>query len=78
LVRPIDDESDLKKLNQISKQKLKQEFRDELDTLKVKIFKDSLSKKIRGKKFNGPSLALLIEQWIDAINKGSVPNISTM
>jgi hypothetical protein len=68
----------LKKLNQISKQKLKQEFRDELDALKVKIFKDSFTKKIRGKKFNGPSLALLIEQWIDAINKGAVPNISTM
>ncbi len=78
LVRPTDNESDLKKLNQIPKQKLKEEFIAELDALKTKIFRESYSKKIRGKKCNGASLALLIEEWVDAINKGTVPNISTM
>ncbi len=78
LVRPTDNESDLKKLNQISKDKLKREYTSELYLLKQKIFKDSFSKKLKGKKFNGPSLALLIDEWVDSINKGFVPNISTM
>ena len=63
---------------QISKEKFRQEFIAENKKLKEKIFKESYSKKIKGKKFNGSSLAVLIEDWVDSINKGILPNISTM
>jgi hypothetical protein len=57
---------------------LKSEFRDEFQVLRNKIFKDSFCKKIKGKKSNGFSLAVFLEEWVNAINEGGIPNISTM
>jgi hypothetical protein len=46
--------------------------------LKNKILKDINTKRIKGKKLNGLSLAILIEEWVKVINKGGVPNINTL
>jgi len=44
--------------------------------LKDKIFKDSNPKRFNGKKLNGPTLANLIIEFVEVINKGGIPNIN--
>ena len=78
LVSPVDEESMLKNLNTNSPDELKQDFQEEFTILKNKIFKELSSKRIKGKKFNGCSLANFIEEWVNDINKGSQPNISNI
>lgn len=76
LVRPVDKESDLKKLNSIPFQSLKPDFKIEFKKLKDKIYKEALPKKYNGKRLNGPALALLIEEFVKTINSGKIPNIN--
>lgn len=76
LVRPVDNESDLKKLNSIPFNKLKPDFKIEFKKLKDKIYKEALPKKYNGKKLNGPGLACLIEEFVKTINSGKIPNIN--
>ena len=76
LIRPVDSEDDLKKLNMIPYNNLKPEFKMEFKILKDKIFKEALPKKLNGKKLTGPSLATLIEEFVKVINSGKIPNIN--
>jgi len=76
LIRPVDDESDLKRLNDIPFNNLKPQFKIEFKKLKDKIYKEALPKKYNGKKLNGPSLARLIEEFVNVINSGKIPNIN--
>ena len=76
LVRPVDSEDDLKKLNSIPYSNLKPEFKMEFKILKDKIFKEALPKKLNGKKMTGPALATLIEEFVKVINSGKIPNIN--
>ena len=48
----------------------------EFKKLKDKIYKEALPKKYNGKKLNGPSLARLIEEFVNVINSGKIPNIN--
>ena len=77
LVRPVEAESDLQKLNDIPFDKLKLNFKLEFKTLKDKIFKETLPKKFNGKKLNGPTLAYLIVEFVNTINSGNIPNINS-
>ena len=76
LVRPVDSEDDLKRLNNIPYNNLKPEFKMEFKKLKDKIFKEALPKKLNGKKLTGPALATLIEEFVKIINSGKIPNIN--
>ena len=76
LVRPVDNENDLKNLTNIPYNSLKPEFKMEFKKLKDKIFKEALPKKLNGKKLTGPALATLIEEFIKVINSGKIPNIN--
>ena len=76
LIRPVDSEDDLKKLNMIPYNNLKPEFKMEFKILKDKIFKEALPKKLNGKKLTGPALATLIEEFVKVINSGKIPNIN--
>ena len=76
LVRPVDSETDLKRLNNIPYNNLKPEFKMEFKKLKDKIFKEALPKKLNGKKLTGPALATLIEEFVKVINSGKIPNIN--
>ena len=76
LIRPVDSEEDLKRLNKIPYNDLKPEFKMEFKTLKDKIFKEALPKKLNGKKLTGPALATLIEEFVKVINSGKIPNIN--
>jgi hypothetical protein len=76
LIRPVDSEADLKRLNSIPYNNLKPEFKMEFKKLKDKIFKEALPKKLNGKKLTGPALATLIEVFVKVINSGKIPNIN--
>ena len=76
LIRPVDNESDLKRLNEIPFNNLKPGFKLEFKKLKDKIYKEALPKKYNGKKLTGPSLARLIEEFVNVINSGKIPNIN--
>ena len=76
LIRPVDSEDDLKKLNMIPYNNLKPEIKMEFKILKDKIFKEALPKKLNGKKLTGPALATLIEEFVKVINSGKIPNIN--
>lgn len=76
LVRPVESEDDLKRLNKIPFDKLKPTFKWEYTQLKEKIFKETVPKKFNGKKMDGPTLANLIVEFVDCINSGNIPNIN--
>ena len=76
LIRPVDSEADLKRLNNIPYNNLKADFKMEFKKLKDKIFKEALPKKLNGKKLTGPALATLIEEFVKVINSGKIPNIN--
>ena len=77
LSRPIDEEIKLQKLNTISFDKLKSNFREEFLSLKHKVYQDSKPKRVNGRNINGPKLVELLISFVNSINKGIVPNINT-
>ena len=77
LPRPVDQEEDLHKLDEIPFDKLKPNFRSEFLNLKNKVYEDSRIKKIGNKKINGPILVGLLTQFINSLNSKTIPNINT-
>ena len=77
LVRPTENESDLQNLIQLPDDKLRKEFVEQLEMLRMKIKKKLRVKIVNGKKVNGPMLADLCASYTDAINSGQVPSIES-
>lgn len=77
LVRPLNKESDLQRLDQIPLDKLRPEFRSGLDALTKFIFERTRPKQVGATIMTGPVLAGITLSFLDAINKGAVPTISS-
>ncbi|XVF87421.1 hypothetical protein PTKIN_Ptkin18bG0118700 [Pterospermum kingtungense] len=77
LVRPLNNENDLKRLDQLSLDKLRPEFRDGLDALTKFVFERTRPKQIGGTVMTGPILVGITEAYLDALNNGAVPTISS-
>jgi len=77
LPRPVDQEEDLHKLDEIPFDKLKPNFRSEFLNLKNKVYENSKVKRIGNKKINGPVLVGLLTQFINSLNSKIIPNINT-
>lgn len=75
LIRPIEGESDLQKLDLFDDSKLRPEFVKQLEILKNKIFGTIRSKKLNEKIINGRMLVELAEAYSDAFNRGNFPTI---
>ena len=78
LPRPVDQEEDLHKLDEIPFDKLKPNFRSEFLNLKNKVYENSKVKRIGNKKINGPILVGLLTQFINSLNSKIIPNINTV
>lgn len=76
LVRPLDNDEDIKNLKNYNFNDLKPEFKMEFKKLKDKVYKEAMPKKYNGKKLNGPDLARLIIEFVNVINSGKIPNIN--
>ncbi|KAG8490822.1 hypothetical protein CXB51_013994 [Gossypium anomalum] len=77
LVRPLNNENDLQRLDQISLDKLRPEFRAGLDALTKFVFERTRPKQVGGTVLTGPVLIGITQSYLDALNNGAVPTISS-
>ncbi|RDX69075.1 Guanylate-binding protein 6, partial [Mucuna pruriens] len=77
LVRPLNNENDLQRLDQILLEKLRPEFRSGLDTLTKFVFERARPKQVGATMMTGPVLIGITESYLDALNHGAVPTISS-
>jgi hypothetical protein len=75
LSRPVEEERDLQKLNEIPFNELKTSFKMEFNQLKSKVYQETLPKKINNRRLTGPILANLIVEFVNTINSGDIPEI---
>ncbi|MCO5582076.1 hypothetical protein L7F22_035967 [Adiantum nelumboides] len=77
LVRPLNDERDLQRLDKIPLEKMRPEFRNGLETLTRFVFERTRPKHLGSTIMTGPLLAGLTQSFLDALNAGAVPTIAT-
>ncbi|CAK7350519.1 unnamed protein product [Dovyalis caffra] len=77
LVRPLNNENDLQRLDQISLNKLRPEFRAGLDALTKFVFERTRPKQVGATVMTGPILVGITESYLEALNNGAVPTISS-
>ncbi|KAL2494971.1 Guanylate-binding family protein [Forsythia ovata] len=77
LVRPLSNENDLQRLDQIPMDKLRPEFRSGLDALTRFVFERTRPKQVGSTVMTGPIFARIIQSFLDAINNGAVPTITS-
>ncbi|TKY71760.1 Interferon-induced guanylate-binding protein 2 [Spatholobus suberectus] len=77
LVRPLNNENDLQRLDQILLAKLRPEFRSGLDALTKFVFERARPKQVGATMMTGPVLIGITESYLDALNHGAVPTISS-
>ncbi|XP_011001219.1 PREDICTED: guanylate-binding protein 3-like [Populus euphratica] len=77
LVRPLNNENDLQRMDQISLDKLRPEFRAGLDALTKFVFERTRPKQIGATVMTGPVLVGITESYLEALNNGAVPTISS-
>lgn len=78
LVRPVNDEKLLRRIEEVDYEDLRREFRVELSKLLHFIGSRSAVKKVRGKSLNGKSFCLFLRHIVDSLNSDSFPGISTV
>ncbi|XP_068320785.1 uncharacterized protein [Pyrus communis] len=77
LVRPLNNEHDLQRLDEIQLDKLRPEFRAGLDALTKFVFERTRPKQVGATMMTGPVLVGITQSYLDALNKGAVPTISS-
>ena len=77
MVRPIVDEQKIQSLNSIPIEDLRPEFVQQSVTLRNKIINGMIPKKINGSLIDGATWMELAQQYVHAINDGTVPSIES-
>ena len=77
LVRPVNEEDALAKLDTLPSTQLRPEFKQGLSSLTRMIFQKAHPKRLGPQVLTGGSLAALTEAYVSAINAGAVPTIAT-
>lgn len=77
LVRPSENEVQLANLNKVKFQDLRSKFKQKADILRHKVFQECPLKQMNNKRISGKVLAKLLEMYVEAINDGAVPNITS-
>ncbi|KAL4431144.1 hypothetical protein ABPG75_006400 [Micractinium tetrahymenae] len=77
LVRPVNDEDKLARLDTLAQGEMRPEFREGLHRLTQIIFSKAQPKRLGSQILSGPMLAGLTEAYVTAINNGAVPTIAT-
>ena len=75
MVRPVENERDLQKLQTLSDDKIRPEFLRQSEMLRNKIYMKIKPKNFNGKILSGHMLINLLESIIEAINEGAIPVI---
>ena len=77
LIRPVNDENDLRNIQSLSDDNIRPEFITQLHSIRDKIYKNCVQKTINGIGLTGVNLNTFINQFVDNFNKGKVPAINT-
>ena len=77
LVRPVNDEKELRNLDSLDSSKLRPEFKEGLGRLIDTLFTRCGPKMVGADVLNGASLAAMAQMYVKAINGGAVPAIAT-
>ena len=72
---PTNEEKEVVMLKRMELNELSDNFQNEFEVLKKKIYESSKAKSINGKKINGPILVSLLKSFIREINKEKIPNL---
>lgn len=75
LVRPVNEESELKQLPTLSDAELRPQFVTEMAAIRAETLQAVQTKQLYGKTVSAPMLATLARSYVDAINGGAVPDI---
>ncbi|KAF0719722.1 Aste57867_844 [Aphanomyces stellatus] len=77
LVRPVEDEAQLRNLPNIPYGELREEFRSKFDAMKKRLFEKAQPKSLFGKALNGAMFTNLAKSYVEALNSGKAPVISS-
>jgi hypothetical protein len=77
MIRPLTKEENLQSLEKMQLEELRPEFVEQVMQLRRKVINRIKPKIMHGKKLNGEMLYNLALSYVEAINKGAVPNIET-
>ncbi|KAI3719712.1 hypothetical protein L6452_20614 [Arctium lappa] len=77
LVRPLNNENDLQRLDQIPLDKMRPEFKSGLDALTRFVFERTRPKQVGATVMTGPIFARITQSFLDALNNGAVPTITS-
>ena len=77
MVRPVEDEEKLVKLDRLGMSDFRKPFREKAEVLKRKVFFECPVKEMNGKFVSGAVLAELLKSYVQALNDGAVPDISS-
>ena len=78
LLRPVIDESNLQKLENLEDYELRQEFLEQVTELRKKLFAHAETKKLNGNELNGLMMSQLIEQYVEKLNGNDVPVVQNI
>ncbi|PHT35772.1 hypothetical protein CQW23_23472 [Capsicum baccatum] len=77
LVRPLSNENELQRLDQIPLENLRPEFKAGLDALTRFVFERTRPKQVGATIMTGPLFARITQSFLDALNNGAVPTITS-
>lgn len=77
LVSPLNNEADLQHLDRVLLDKFRPEFLSGLNLLAKVVFERTKPKQVGGTVMTGPILAGITKSFLDALNRGAVPTISS-
>ncbi|KVH97443.1 Guanylate-binding protein, C-terminal [Cynara cardunculus var. scolymus] len=77
LVRPLNNENELQRLDQIPLEKMRPEFKSGLDALTRFVFERTRPKQVGATVMTGPIFARITQSFLDALNNGAVPTITS-
>eukprot|EP00026_Physarum_polycephalum_P000491 Phypoly_transcript_00492.p1 GENE.Phypoly_transcript_00492~~Phypoly_transcript_00492.p1 ORF type:complete len:1513 (+),score=402.57 Phypoly_transcript_00492:101-4639(+) len=77
LVRPTVNEKDLRHIDKLPYKELRPEFQKEVEELRKKVLESVEFKTIMGRKLNGEEFGIMCKSYVDAINKGAVPDLKS-
>ena len=77
MVRPVEKEKDLQRLDEMDNSELRPEFVSKVKDIREKVYSTVQAKKINGKELNGHLFVALCKGYMEAINKGMCPNVES-
>jgi hypothetical protein len=77
LVRPVNDESELRNIQHLRDEQIRPDFLNSLNAIRNKIYKNCTQKVINGVGMNTNMLVVYLRQFVEAFNSGRMPVIQT-